>query len=93
MAVESESDRTIEATVRADLAVALMLEGTEPPFLERIEHNGNLPELPSYSINLYVSDLARGRAEDALVKLVRDAYRSDALTASSPRPSPSTAAA
>lgn len=93
MAVESESDRTIEATVRADLAVALMLEGTEPPFLERIDHNGGLPDLPSYSINLYVSDLARGRAEDALVELVREAYRSDALTASSQRPSPSISAA
>ncbi|MDV7143315.1 LysR family transcriptional regulator [Tropicimonas sp. TH_r6] len=93
LAVESESDRTIEATVRADLAVALMLEGTEPPFLEKIDHNGNLPDLPSYSINLYVSDLARGRAEDALVDLVRQAFRSDTLTASSPRPSPSSDAA
>ncbi|SDK69983.1 LysR family transcriptional regulator [Aliiruegeria lutimaris] len=93
LAVESESDRTIEATVRADLAIALMLEGTEPPFLERIEHNGNLPDLPSYSINLYVYELARGRAEDALVELVREAYRSDALTASSPRPSQSSVAA
>jgi len=93
MAVESESDRTIEATVRADLAVALMLEGTEPPFLERIQHNGGLPDLPSYSINLYVADLARGRAEEALVGLVREAYRSDQLTASSPRPSPSSAVA
>ncbi|PRY23597.1 LysR family transcriptional regulator [Aliiruegeria haliotis] len=87
MAVESDSDRTIEATVRADLAVALMLEGTEPPFLEQIEHNGGLPELPSYSINLYVSEFARGRAEVALVDLVREAYRSDGLTASSPRSS------
>lgn len=93
LAVESESERTVEATVRADLAVAVMLEGTEPPFLERINHNGALPDLPGYSINLYVSDLARGRAEDALVELVRQAYRSDALTASSPRPSLSTAVA
>lgn len=93
LAVESESDRTIEATVRADLAVALMLEGTEPPFLEKIDHNGNLPDLPGYSINLYVSDLAHGRAEEALAELIREAYHSDALTASSPRPSQSTAAA
>lgn len=93
LAVESESDRIIEATVRADLAVALMLEGTEPPYLERINHNGALPDLPSYSINLYVSDFARGRAEEALVGLIREAYRSDELTASSPRPSPSISAA
>ncbi|WP_068113841.1 LysR family transcriptional regulator [Tropicimonas marinistellae] len=93
LAVESESDRTIEATVRADLAVSLMLEGTEPPFLEQIAHHGALPALPTYSINLYVSDLARGRAENALVDLVREAYRSDGATASSQRPSPSTSAA
>ncbi|MFD0979057.1 LysR family transcriptional regulator [Tropicimonas aquimaris] len=93
MAVESESDRTIEATVRADLAVSVMLEGTEPPFLERIEHNGGLPDLPSYSINLYVSELARGRAEDALVDLVRQAYRSDGFVTSSQRPFLSTSAA
>ncbi|MFV0361426.1 LysR family transcriptional regulator [Tropicimonas sp.] len=93
MAVESESERPIEAAVRADLAVSVMLEGTEPPFLEQIDHNGALPDLPSYSINLYVSDLAKGRAELALVDLVRKAYRNDALTASSPRPSPPIAAA
>jgi DNA-binding transcriptional LysR family regulator len=93
MAVESDSDRTIEATVRADLAVSLMLEGTEPPFLERIAHNGALPELPTYSINLYVSDLTRGRAEDALVELVRDSYRGGGVMAPSQRPSPSISAA
>ena len=79
--------------MRADLAVSLMLAGTEPPFLEQIVHNGALPELPTYSVNLYVSDLARGRAEEALVELVRDAYRSDGATASSLRLSPSISAA
>ena len=78
MAVESDSDRTIEAAVRADLAVCVMLEGSEAPFLEKIAHNGGLPELPGYSINLYASELANGRAEHALIDFVRTAYRSDA---------------
>src|SRR6056297_3448521 len=71
LAVESDSDRTIEATVSADLAVHAMLEGTAPAFLEIVPHGGALPELARYHINLYVSDLVRGPAETALADLVR----------------------
>ncbi|MFV0512171.1 MAG: LysR family transcriptional regulator [Jhaorihella sp.] len=53
MAVDSDSDRTIEATVSADLAVSAVLEGTEPSHLTRIEHGGALPDLPAQKINLY----------------------------------------
>lgn len=74
IAVESDSDRTIEATVSADLAVNAILEGAEPPLTEAIGHGGALPELPSYRINLYVSEAARGPAETALADLVRQAY-------------------
>ncbi|MDT0682826.1 LysR family transcriptional regulator [Roseicyclus sp. F158] len=75
MAVEAESERAIEATVSADLAITADLEGTAPPFLERIPHGGALPELRSYHINLYVSEVIRGKAELALADLVREAYR------------------
>lgn len=74
MAVESDSDRTIEATVSADLAVHAILEGSEPPFTEAISHAGTLPELPAYRINLYVSDAANGPAQGALVDLLREVY-------------------
>jgi DNA-binding transcriptional LysR family regulator len=105
MAVESDSDRTIEATVSADLAVHAILEGSEPPFTEAIPHGGALPELGSYRINLYVSEGARGPAQTALADLVREVYRADLATQrmpfspvappvapSSPRPFPSIAA-
>ena len=46
MVVETDSDRTIEATVAADLAVHTMIDGTEPPHLEQIEHGGALPHFP-----------------------------------------------
>jgi DNA-binding transcriptional LysR family regulator len=46
MAVESDSSRTVEASVSADLAVHACIEGTEPPYVERIDHNGGLPNLP-----------------------------------------------
>ncbi|MEM1432294.1 MAG: LysR family transcriptional regulator [Pseudomonadota bacterium] len=74
MAVEADSDRTIEATVSADLALTAVLDGSEPPLTEPISHCGTLPELQRYSVNLYVSDLASGPAEQALADLVRDIY-------------------
>ena len=77
MAVEADSDRTIEATVSADLALTAVLEGSEPPLTERIAHGGALPELQRHAINLYVSELATGPAERALASLVRDVYIGD----------------
>ena len=75
LAVETDSDRTIEATVSADLAIHVVLEGTEPPQLERIEHGGALPELPTHLINLYGAEAgAAGPAAD-LVALLRDGFR------------------
>ena len=75
MAVESDSERTIEATVAADLTVTAVLQGAEPPLTERVQHGGELPALASYRVNLYVSELATGPAERALADLVREVYR------------------
>ncbi|MGB7241886.1 MAG: LysR family transcriptional regulator [Sulfitobacter sp.] len=69
--VETDSDRTIEATVSADLAIHAMIEGTEPPHLERIDHNGTLPDLPMQFINLYGADTSRGVVHDALADFLR----------------------
>lgn len=75
MAVESDSSRTIEASVSADLAVHAMVEGTESQFFERIQHGGTLPELTRTKINMY-----RGRHDshgvtENLADLVRQLYR------------------
>jgi DNA-binding transcriptional LysR family regulator len=72
--VETESDRTIEATVSADLAVHTMIEGTEPPHLERITHGGTLPELPMQQINLYGVSPSKGVVHDSLVDLLRKGF-------------------
>ncbi len=74
--VETESDRTIEATVSADLAVHTMIEGTEPPHLERIAHCGVLPELPMQQINLYGARTAKGMVHDTLADFLRQGFRS-----------------
>ena len=73
--VETESDRTIEATVSADLAVHTMLEGTEPPHLERIDHNNSLPKLPAQKVNLYGSGGCKGVVHDSLADMLRRAFR------------------
>ena len=75
LSVETENDRTIEATVSADLAVHAMLEGTEAAHLEKIESGGVLPELPAHVINLYGGDAGRGAVVEALASLVRQNFR------------------
>ena len=72
--VETDSDRTIEATVSADLAIHTMIEGTEPPHLERIDHNNVLPDLPMQQINLYGAATRSGVIQDSLADLLRRAF-------------------
>ncbi|MGR3468447.1 MAG: LysR family transcriptional regulator, partial [Shimia sp.] len=74
MAVESNSSRTIEATVGADLAIHAMLAGTEPTFFERIPHDGALPAIGSELINLYVAPGRTTTPRDALAELLEEAY-------------------
>lgn len=45
----------INASIEADLAIATLMRGTEPPGIERIESDGALPALPEVSVNLYVA--------------------------------------
>lgn len=75
MAVESDSIRTVEASVSADLAVHTVVEGALPPYVERIQHGGALPELASTRIDLYVSDVSAGPVAGELAELIRQAYR------------------
>ena len=75
MAVESDSIRTVEASVSADLAVHTSIEGTEPPYVEQIAHGGALPDLPIIKINLYHSGLVRGEPFADLLEFTRAAYR------------------
>ena len=60
MAVETNSERTVEATVSADLGVMAMIEGTQPPHLEVVAHNGALPDLGVQNINMYGAQSGKG---------------------------------
>lgn len=72
-AIDSDSDRTLEATVSADLGVLALLEGTLPTHLDVIRHDGSLPDLPAHHINLYGGD-ARGEVHQRLRDLLRTAF-------------------
>ncbi|WP_103332651.1 LysR family transcriptional regulator [Pseudotabrizicola formosa] len=76
MAVESDSTRTIEASVSADLAVHTVLAGSEPPYVERISHGGALPELKRMKVNLYVADPAHSPAVLEMAAMIQRAYLS-----------------
>lgn len=75
MAMESDSDRTIEATIGADLAVCVVIEGTEPPHMVPIAHGGSLPEMPESLINMYGAGQSQSQVVSALAELLRQGYR------------------
>jgi DNA-binding transcriptional LysR family regulator len=74
MVVESNSSRTIEATVSADMAVHTMLEGTQPRHFEEINHAGSLPTLRNMNVNLYQTNLDDGPVIRDLSGFIRDGF-------------------
>ncbi len=81
LAVQTNSARTSEATVSADLAIHTMIEGFEPRQFERIAHGGSLPDLLNVTINLYSRDAPTNPAVAALADLVRRSYAGPAIRA------------
>jgi DNA-binding transcriptional LysR family regulator len=69
MAVDSDNDRTIEATVSADLAITCSLEGHAAPQLAHVDDPA-LPDLGVQKINLYA-----GTGRPALVQALTDSLR------------------
>jgi DNA-binding transcriptional LysR family regulator len=82
-AVESDSDRTLEAAVSSDMAIHALLDGTEPPMAERIAHGGVLPELASYLVNLYIRPGMQSPCVLALADLLRGAWQQGGQAAGS----------
>ncbi len=74
LAVDSESDRTIEATVSADLAVTTILEGHAPPHMEMIAHGAGLPELGHQKINIYGASTPKNEMVSKLADMVKQGF-------------------
>ncbi|MCR9088202.1 MAG: LysR family transcriptional regulator [Rhodobacteraceae bacterium] len=82
LAVESDSSRSIAATVSADLAVHVAIAGTTDVHFEEICHGDTLPDLSSTHINLYVRDLPdvkRAPGQERMAEMIRGAYLSRPL--------------
>ncbi len=73
--VETVSDRTVEATIAADLGVGAMIQGTEPRHLEVIDHGGALPELGLQHVNMYGAEQAKGDVIAHLADLIRKSFQ------------------
>ncbi len=74
IAVESNSFRTVEASVSADLAIHAALEGTVDNHLEAIPDTGDLPPLPIFNINLYIAHGPQQAMAERLADMARQAY-------------------
>ena len=73
-AVESDSSRTIEASVSADLAVHAAIAGTFRHDLEPVPHGGELPDLCTTRINLYKSEHSPAKVAEDLADLIRQGF-------------------
>jgi len=73
MAVDSDSMMAVEASLSADIAVHARLSGTQP-HLEEIQHNGTLPKLPAFNVNMMVAPVANAPLANHLAEMVRAAY-------------------
>ncbi|TNF23221.1 MAG: LysR family transcriptional regulator [Rhodobacteraceae bacterium] len=72
--VETDSDRTVEATVSADLAVTALLEGTIPGQLVELPAGHGLPDLGRYKVNIYCNDGPTGTPVQQLAGFIRQGY-------------------
>ncbi|MCK0172018.1 LysR family transcriptional regulator [Aliiroseovarius sp. S1123] len=73
MAVESDSTRTIEASLSADLAVHAVIEGTVRSDLVVVDHGGALPDLAVTQVNMYAAK-SGNQAMDELLDMIRRAF-------------------
>ena len=72
--VDTDSDRTVEATVSADLAITALLEGTAPRQLVELPASCELPELGSYRINIYRNRQSGDRPVSVLAEMIEQGY-------------------
>ncbi len=73
--VDTETDLGATMASAADLSIMALLEGSYDDRLEPIAHNGKLPPLPNFSINLYIAEnTANEDLGREFGRYVREAY-------------------
>jgi len=73
--VDTDTDLGATMATAADLSIMAVLEGSYDDRLEAVPHNGKLPALPEFSINLYVAEnTANEDLGREFGRYVREAY-------------------
>ncbi len=68
--IDNVSNSAVEASIAADLVVRLQMRSTVDPQFEIIDHGGDLPPLPEFHVNLYMTPgPRRGLAEQLAAHL------------------------
>jgi DNA-binding transcriptional LysR family regulator len=73
-AVEASSSRAIDASVGADLAVHVVVDGFHTGEMVPIAHGGVLPSLGDVALTIYEAATAADPARERLVELLRQEY-------------------
>ncbi|SDY64162.1 transcriptional regulator, LysR family [Jannaschia faecimaris] len=76
MALTADSDRAVDATVSADLACHVLIDGFDMMDLAPVPHGGSLPNLGELGISLYSAPGAPDPARARLLEIIRDTYSS-----------------
>ena len=73
--VDTDTDLGATMATAADLSIMAVLDGSYADHLEAVPHNGKLPDLPEFSINLYVAEnTANEDLGREFGRYVREAY-------------------
>lgn len=73
--VECDNYEAARATIAADLAINTMLKGVSAEGLTEIDHQGALPDLPSFCTNLYLTKGPNAELAECLAGFIREAFR------------------
>ena len=84
VAITAESSRAIDASVSADLACHVVIDGFDTPEMMPVPHGGALPAIGEVGISLYSADGGRDPARDRLLEVIRDTYAPLRATRSRP---------
>lgn len=74
LALTADSSRAVDATVSADLACHVVIDGFDTGDLRPVPHRGTLPEIGEVAIALYTAPSDRDPARDRLLELIRASY-------------------
>ncbi|WP_281823797.1 LysR family transcriptional regulator [Jannaschia rubra] len=74
VAISAESSRAVDASVSADLACHVVIDGFDTPETAPVPHGGALPDMGDVGVMLLSADTGRDPTRDRLLEILRDVY-------------------